>query len=272
MSEPANVAGDSNGDPSRLQTHSVLRAVFVKIVRIVLLVLLVAIIGLGVWLKFTAEGQGVARDLAARWQDFRHGDEARDAAEKLIAMKVQMGTLPPDPTYITLDCTDLQLGDDGFRLIGKCIQLQNLTLIHTDANDERIKCLAGLHRLRSLAIIDSPDVTSAGIRCVALIPELNGLSLIGTGIGDDALQAIGRLSELETLDLSRTRITDVGMPALAGLKKLEWLLLIDTALTDDGVAKLAGLSRLRQIALKGSKVTAKGKEILRQMYPKLTID
>jgi hypothetical protein len=272
LSKPADDTAVSTNPAPRSLRHGLLRTVVIRVTRTLLLVAVLGSIVVAIWMKTTDDGQRAARDLSARWQDYRHGGEAREAAEKLIAMKVRMGTLPPAGPYITLDSTDLQLGDDGFRLIGKCIQLQNLQLIRTDANDERMKRLSGLSRLTSLTIIDCPKVADAGIQCVKSMPELVALCLIGTGIGDDSLRTIGELSELTSLDVSRTRVTDAGMPLLTGLKKLQWLVLIDTAITDDGVAKLDGLTGLRQISLQGSKVTDKGRKLLRAMYPHLAIE
>jgi hypothetical protein len=244
----------------------------VKIVRIVVLVLLLAIVGFVIFLRITPEGRETGKDLAERWQEIRHGGAARDAGQKLIAMKVRLGTLQPDPSYVTLDCSNQSLGDEGFRLVGKCFHLKAASFIHTDLNDDRMKYLANLTRLASLTIAETPALTDAGIKYVASMPEMESLLLRDTGVGDDSLKLFGRLSELRALDLSSTRVTDAGLPALSGLKKLQWLVLMDVPVTDDGVVKLQGLSSLKQLTLRGSKVTAKGKEQLLKMYPGLTID
>ncbi len=244
-----------------------------RAVRIILLVLLLSILAFAVWLRVTPEGRDLADDLSDRWHEWRHPGEEQNAAEKLTAMGASMGRLPPANRLVSIDCNDKTLGDDGYRLIGKCFSLEVAKFIHCDLNDERMQYLAGLRHLTSLNVIDTSAVTDAGImKNLGKFPRLVGLILKGTEVGDASLKQISQLPELATLDLSHTRVTDAGLPALAGLGKLEWLLLADTAVTDDGVAKLDGLSRLGQLTLKGSKVTDKGKARLMQMYPKLKID
>ena len=244
-----------------------------RVIRIVFLVLLLLILVTVVWLRMTPEGREMATDATRRWQRSRHGEEERDAAAKLTALGARLvRSAPPEPYFASLNCNDLTLGDEGYQLIGKCYRLESATFIHCDLNDERIRYLIGLSDLASLNIINTPEVTDAGMKYVGSLRGLVGLILKGTKVGDAGLKQVGQLSELGTLDLSGTLITDAGLSALTGLSKLQWLLLMDTAITDDGAAKLKGLSSLRQLTLKGTKVTDKGKAELMKMYPKVTID
>ena len=243
-----------------------------RVIRIVLLVFLLLVLAMVVWLRVTPEGADLADDLSDRWQLWRHGSEEQDAAEKLTAMDAMLGRLPPQQRLVSINCTDKTLGDEGYRLVGKCFRLETAVFIRCDLTDERMRHLAGLTHLTSLAILDTPAVTEAGIKNISSLRRLVGLSLEGTAVGDAGLRQIGQFSELGNLNLSRTRISDAGLPALSGLSKLQWLLLADTAVTDDGVVKLDGLSSLRQITLKGSKVTDKGKAQLLKMHPGLKID
>ncbi len=247
-----------------------------RVIRIGLLVLLLLVLLLVVWLRQTPEGRDLADELTHRWrrsQQSQHSGEEREAAEKLTAMGARLiRSAPPEQYFASINCNNQTLGDDGYRLVGKCRRLESATFIHCDLNDDRMQYLAGLGDLTSLNIVDTPAVTDAGIKKIASLRNLVGLLLSGTGVGDAGLREIGRLPELATLDLSHTQITDAGLPALNGLDKLQWLVLIGTAVTDDGVARLGGLSSLRQLTLKGSKVTDKGKAQLMKMHPGLTID
>ena len=244
-----------------------------RVVRIVLIVLFLAIIGIAIWMWATPDGQDAADELSERWQGLWHNTEARDAAWKLMFMKAHFSTVPPSPDYVAMECMNLSLGDDGFRLVGKCFHLKTVAFTNTDMNDRRMQCLDSLPHLVSLTIIDkTPTVTDAGIKHLASTPRLVGLILQNTLVSDEGLKQVGRLTELGTLSLDSTRVTDAGMPALTGLKKLQWLVLSNTAVSDDGVAKLQGMTSLRQITLKGSQVTAKGRAQLRKMYPGLTTD
>jgi len=243
-----------------------------RAIRIVLLVLLLLILAIVVWMRVTPEGRELAGELFQHWRQSRHGGTEQDAAEKLTAMGALVVHSLPDQSVASINCTDKTLGDEGYRLIGECYRLQVVNFNHCDVTDDRLRYLTGLSDLTSLVIIDTPAVTDAGIKHIAKLGGLVGLSLKGTEVGDAGLKQIGQLSELGTLNLSNTRITDAGLPALTGLGKLQWLVLIGTEVTDDGVANLKGLSSLRQITLNKSKVTDKGKAQLMKMYPGLTID
>ncbi|MGA2256952.1 MAG: hypothetical protein ABSG53_20055 [Thermoguttaceae bacterium] len=243
-----------------------------RAIRIAVLVMLFLILAFLVWLRATPDGRDLADNLSDRSQEWRHGGEEQDAAEKLTAMGARFGRLPPENRLVSIDCNDKTLGDEGYRLVGKCFRLELASFIRCDLNDDRIQHLAGLSHLTSLTILDTPAVTDAGIKNIGSLRLLVGLLLNGTGVGDAGLKQIGQFPELATLDLSRTQVTDAGLPALNGLSKLQWLLLANTAVTDDGVARLDGLRALRQISLSGSKVTDQGKARLKKTYPGLTID
>jgi hypothetical protein len=243
-----------------------------RAIRLVVLVVLLSFLAFLVWLRATRDGRDLADNLSDRWQERQHGGEEKDAVEKLTAMGARFGRLPPDNYLVSIDFNGKTLGDEGYRLVGKCFRLEMASFIRCDLNDDRMRYLTGLSRLTSLTIIDTPAVTDAGIQKIGSLGQLVGLLLTGTGVGDAGLKQIGKLSELATLDLSHTQVTDAGLPALAGLGKLQWLLLANTAVTDDGVAKLDSLQALRQISLSGSKVTDEGKARLKKMHPGLTID
>src|SRR5262249_50196728 len=100
-----------------------------KIFRVVVLVVLLVILGLLLFFKVTPQGQEMWKELSGHIDNAVYGKEAQDAAAKLIQMKVQMGTMPPDTKYVTLNCSDanVKLGDEGFRLIGKCVQLEQVS-------------------------------------------------------------------------------------------------------------------------------------------------
>ena len=224
------------------------------------------------YLRLTPDGRDFAAELSRHWSRSAPSGDESAAAAKLQSLGGQIGRLPPEEHVVSLNFTDKKLGDDGYRLLGKCPRLQSAVFIKCDLTDQRMRFFAGLTDLTSLSIIDAPAVTDEGIKQIASLRQLVGLLVNGTSVGDAGLATIGKLSELANLDLSNTQVTDAGMPSLNGLAKVQWLLLANTAVGDDGVAKLKGLSALRQITLKGSKVSEKGRSKLMEMYPGLKID
>jgi hypothetical protein len=91
----------------------------------------------------------------------------------------------------------MDVGDDGFRHIGRCRQLQSLTLMYCrDTTNVATSHLAGLSSLKKY---------HAGY----------------TLITDRSLQLLGRMSSLETLSFEGCKgITDAGIPFLTTLPRL----------------------------------------------------
>jgi hypothetical protein len=243
-----------------------------RVIRVITLAVLLSLIAFLVWLKATRDGRDFADTLSDRTQQWRHGGEEKEAAEKLTALGARFIRLPPENRLVSIDCTKKTLDDEGYRLVGKCLNLEVATFNNCDLNDDRMQHLMGLNRLTSLNIVDTPTVTDAGMKKIGSLSRLVGLILTRTSVGDASLKQIGQLPELATLDLSGTSVTDAGLPALAGLRKLQWLLLANTAVTDAGVGTLDDLRELQQISLSGSKVTEEGKARLKKVHPRLTIN
>lgn len=243
-----------------------------RVIRVVGLVVLLGILAFVVWLRVTREGRDLAGDMSDRTEAWRHGSEEKDAAEKLKAMgAIMVRSAARDQSFASIDCKDKTLGDEGYRLVGKCFGLQAAAFTHCDLNDDRIQNLAGLRHLSSLTIFDTPAVTDAGLKHVARLRELQALNLEKTGVGDAGLASIAQLPDLRILDLSYTRVTDAGMPSVAALATLATLWLVDTQVTDEGLARLDGLSELKEINLTGTKVTDAGKAHLRKAHPGLRV-
>ena len=110
-----------------------------------------------VWMRVTPAryGRRPGRPLArvAAWR------EEEDAAAKLTAPGARFCTLQPENHRVTIDCDDKTLGDEGYRLVGKCFRLEAANFNRCDLNDDRMRHLAGLRHLTSLATPDTPEVT-----------------------------------------------------------------------------------------------------------------
>ena len=57
-------------------------------------------------------------------------------------------------------------------------------------------------------------MTDAGLDAVRELPDLQLLSLTGTGLTDAGLQRLANLKRLRTLAVGRTRVTDRGVEQL----------------------------------------------------------
>ena len=121
-------------------------------------------------------------------------------------------------------------------------------------------------KLRSLDLSESPALGSAALLdALRQCADLRSLTLDGSSLTRDAIDAIGRLTQLEELfvmsgnifavypqidDLGGAEsIDDDAVAALVGLRSVKELMLLGAPLTDAGLARLAELPRLSELAL-----------------------
>ena len=86
------------------------------------------------------------------------------------------------------------------------------------------------------------------------------VAMSGVTVGDEHLEAIGKLESLKVLDLRETGITDDGLKSLNNLTNLERLNLVGTPVSDEGLAALVPLSGLKTLLLSSTSVTDEGLE------------
>ena len=79
------------------------------------------------------------------------------------------------------------------------------------------------------------DLTSKDFKRLSEISKLDRLSLHGTIISDEGLDALLKIKSLNELELSSTKITDTGLKKLAKIATLKKLFLHDTLVTKQGV-------------------------------------
>lgn len=89
----------------------------------------------------------------------------------------------------------------------------SLDLAWSPAVDEDLRPLARFPELRHLNL-QGTLVSSAGMREIAKLVDLESLHLSFTDVGDEAVEDLLRLARLKFLDLGSSRITDVGVRRL----------------------------------------------------------
>jgi hypothetical protein len=102
--------------------------------------------------------------------------------------------------------------------------------------------------------------------------QLIWLKLGDSNLKDQMLTRISGLSALTRLSLERTAITDQGIGQLKNLDKLQYLNLIGTKVGAKGLEQLKGLKELRQIFLFQTSIKPTDLDLLKQIFPKATID
>ncbi len=112
--------------------------------------------------------------------------------------------------------------------------------------DRSINILCKLQRLEEL-YLPQTEMTEAGIRKLAELPNLRKLHIAGSNIHGTGFLAFSSNCQLEELDLSRTPIRDGDLANIAHLKNLRILRLENTKVTEDGLQILQKLRKLEHL-------------------------
>ena len=133
------------------------------------------------------------------------------------------------------------LSDDGFKHLGKLVNLRKLTFWHL-----------GWQKVA---------ITGKGFAELSNCPKLESFGFAGSTVGDEGLKALKRVKQLKQLVCYHTRVTDAG---LAYLKELPELQLVNVGpqfsmrLGDAGLAILATVPTLESITFDETILTRDG--------------
>lgn len=118
-------------------------------------------------------------------------------------------------------------------------KVSTLELGGSAVTDEGLRCLAGVHSLRSLDLTGT-KVGDAGVAYLQDLPKLNYLCLWGTEVTGATLSHLESLPSLETLNLSSTKVNDRGLEQASKLKQVKNLWLNGAPITMAGLRHLVG--------------------------------
>jgi hypothetical protein len=230
------------------------------------------------WYQFTLRSLFIVMFLACigmswvsvKMQRARRQREAVDAIEKVggavfydyefdSAGVPTPGVEPSSPKWLRS-----VLGDDFFA------NVVSVVLDSTEVTDAGLEHLWGLTQLHTLSL-HSTHVTDAGLKHLKGLPQLRQLWLNNTQVTDVGLEYLTGLTQLQQLVLSDTQMTDAGLEHLTGLTQLQNVSLGNTQVTDAGLEHLKGLTRLRYLSLDSTQVTDAGVKRLKQTLPKCKI-
>lgn len=151
-------------------------------------------------------------------------------------------------------------------LVGQIDTLRKVSASSADGvGDPVIAALVEHEAIREL-VLDSSDVTEAGVETLADMTQLEVLDLSSSKCGYSKLEHLSGLTNLRQLSFSASyeveeddrTFTDAHAAHVAGLVNLESLTLPFGELTNDGLAHLAGLVRLKEIDLDYSEIDDAG--------------
>lgn len=166
-------------------------------------------------------------------------------------------------TWLELGST--KITDTSFQYLRDMPSIEALDVSLTNVTDKGIESLKGHPRLAQLGLTYT-KVSHHGLKHLVNLQNLVALDISGIAT-DEMLSAVKHMRKLRVLrvDLS-SDVSDAGLAHLAGLVDLEELSLRGCPkITDAGMIHLAGLVSLKTIHVGLTKVTDKGKELLRTL-------
>ncbi len=145
-----------------------------------------------------------------------------------------------------------QVKSDGFSHIGAMKGLRKLTLQGMEVAPECFEHLVQLARLEELDL-DLHATSDTGLQVISQMKQLKSLRLV-YNLSDEGVRHMESLVNLETLTLRSCKVSDDGLAQLTKLPKLKHLeLLYLPLLTNDGVEHIGRAGSLRSLSLDHSK-------------------
>jgi internalin A len=175
-----------------------------------------------------------------------------------------LSVLPNATRMRTLVVNHAPLTDAAFIYIGRCPQLDDLSLIGSCQHGHGLRYLKTLPHLRVLRVDQNPLDDNA-LEPLAEISTLKWVSLSYTPIGDEGVRHLSGLSEMRELNMTHTKVTDAGLSSLSGMPVLRKLILQGTPITDAGLKHLEGLQQLDTLDLDFTLVGDPGVESLAEL-------
>ncbi|MCL2005695.1 MAG: hypothetical protein FWG73_05970 [Planctomycetaceae bacterium] len=187
--------------------------------------------------------------------------EVQNAIEQITAFNGQY-TLTPENTIRTIVFTNGSgLNPEMFDLFARQSDLDTLQIRdYRDLTDETVAKLAGLNKMRVLALTNS-RITDATVRMIAeSFPNLVDLDIASnTSLTDAAMREIAKLQNLERLSLLFCDFSEFAMQHLIALPRLRALdIRGNMMIGDGGMDALAMMPALRSIRHRSLTVSDRG--------------
>ena len=173
------------------------------------------------------------------------------------------------PELKGFSASEMPLGDQILEPLAKATLLVDLYLSKVQVTSAGIKHIAGLKNLERLYLSDTA-IDDSGVAHLEGLTKVYWLWLDNTKITSAGMKSICKLTNLDTLLLHNTAVTDNGLEHIGSLKNLKSLRLDGTKVTDAGLASLNQAKALEDIDLDNTSVTDKGLVHLQNM-PKLKL-
>lgn len=126
---------------------------------------------------------------------------------------------------------------------------------YSDINDENLKHLHLLPKLKTVTILGCAGITDAGMKYLSLCKNLEEAHLSQVPITDKGIDNLSGCSSLKKLWIDRTKVSGKGLKKISELKKLEWIRLNGLSLTNSSIEELKSLTNLKYFEASGTVIT-----------------
>jgi hypothetical protein len=210
-----------------------------------------------------------------------HADFVLDTVEKVKGTCAKSNTTPeplkqalggPSALFDSLKSVNLgstELGikakrevdpfdQDFYVRLGQIDDLEELTILHTTAQNAWLAPLAKLSALKSLRIINQSKLGDEGLAQLAGLKQLESFGFIGTAMTGEPFRDFPGWNNLKRASFRGSRMSDAGLTALCEkFPNLESLVLAHGHFSDAAVAGVARLKKLTGLEIGSPKATPK---------------
>lgn len=136
--------------------------------------------------------------------------------------------------------------------------ITSLDIVRTDVTTADLRCISTLHELESLRFYETTVLKGDWLRPLRQLNHLKAFVLDNGDLTEGAVESLACMVHLVTLQLSAVRIDAKFGPALARLKELENLVIDEMPFDDAGLTHICALNRLRILFLSKTAISDKG--------------
>jgi Leucine-rich repeat (LRR) protein len=132
----------------------------------------------------------------------------------------------------------IEVDEERLARIDKLRNLEELSLQFTGVNDDGLRNLKSLTKLRRLFVGNEGEFTGSGLRHLEGCKDLEELTVFSTSFDDAAAGMLPRFPKLSRFVAYDTRLTDTSVESLLKLKLLKLAWLSDTKISQMSIARL----------------------------------
>jgi hypothetical protein len=142
--------------------------------------------------------------------------------------------------------------------LGEIPELESLVIIHTNCENDWLKPLGKLKKLKSLNIVNQGKLTDEGLAHLAGLNQLERFAYIGTQLKGHPFKDFVGWTNLKSSSFRGSKLDDVGLEAMCrAFPNYETLSLAHAHFTDAGSVHLASLKKLKGLEIASREATAK---------------